>query len=220
MSKCWSLFIPLTLMSLNFAGYILYAQPTWNNNREIGQHIPSKEITARILADVYMLSNPMNDPNELIQYIQSNPKYFRKDGAITVAARNLGNWVLSNDVRSLEDNCLEKIKKQLEKENFSKEYASNLLSEIKKSQFDCKSIGKELVWLSELLPDLSEGNIKEYLCTGTEIRQQLRMVIPLYQVMHNSDPEIAELILKDKNCYYQKMADQIQLLALLSNEDQ
>jgi hypothetical protein len=207
-------------MSLNFLGYVLYAQPTWNNNREIRQHIPSKEITARILADVYMLSNPMNDPNELIQYIQSNPKYFRKDGAITVAARNLGNWVLSNDVRSLEDNCLEKIKKQLEKENFSKEYASDLLSEIKKSQFDCKSIGKELVWLSELLPDLSEGNIKEYLCTGTEIRQQLRMVIPFYQVMHNSDPEIAELILKDKNCYYQKMADQIQLLALLSNEDQ
>ena len=220
MKKCWSLFIPLFLMSLNFLGYIIYAQPVWYPEGEMEHSISSKAINAKILGDVYILSNPMNDPNELIQYIQRNPKYFRNDGAITVAARNLGNWILSNDVRSLEGNCLEKIKNQLEKENFSQEYASDLLSEIKKSQFDCKSLGKDLIWLSEFLPDLSEGNLKEYLCAGTEIRQQLRMAIPLYQVIHNSDPEIAELILKDKNCYYQKMADQIQLLALLSNEDQ
>jgi hypothetical protein len=220
MKKCWSLFIPLSLMSLNFLGYILYAQPVWHPKGELLNPVATRTITARILADVYLLSNPMNDPNELIQYIQDKPEYFRQNGAVTVAARNLGNWILSNNIRSFEEDCLEKIENQLQKENFSKEYASDLLSEIKKSKFDCNSIGKELIWLSKLLPELSKGNLKEYLNTGTEIRQQLRMVIPLYQVMHNSDPEIAELILKDKNCYHQKMADQIQLLALIAQENQ
>jgi len=220
MKKCWAFFIPLTVMTLNFLGLILYAQSIWISDDEIKRHSSSKEYTAKILADVYILSNPMNDPNELIHYIQSKPKYFRENGVITNAARNLGNWILSNNIMSFEEDCLEKIKKQLKRENISREYASDVLSEIKKSKFDCKSIGRELIWLSRLLPELSKGNLEKYLYTGTEIRQQLRMVIPIYDVMHNSDPEIAELILKDKNCYHQKMGDQIQILALISQENQ
>ena len=69
-------------MSLNFLGYFLYAQPAWYPNSEMEHYISSKASNARILADVYMLSNPMYDPNELIEYIQSKPKYFGKNGAV------------------------------------------------------------------------------------------------------------------------------------------
>jgi hypothetical protein len=192
----------------------------WVTNEDINSHSNSIGRTAEILAEVYMLSNPMNDPNELLGYIQSKPKYFREKGTVTIAARNLGNWILSNNVLSFEEDCLAKIDEKLKKENISGNYAISLLSDIKKSKFDCKSIGRELIWLSEILPKLSNGNLEEYLYTGTEIRLQLRKVVPLYEVMHNSDPEIAELILKDKNCYHQKMADQIQLLAIISSEYQ
>jgi len=220
MKKCWTLFIPLSLMTVNFLGYFLNAQPLSSANEDIKYHSISMARTAEILADVYMLSNPMNDPNELLHYIQSKPKYFRKNGSVTIAARNLGNWILSNNVMAVEEDCLAKIDKKLQRDNISGNYAIALLSDIKKSKFDCKSIGRELIWLSEILPTLSKGNLEDYLYTGTEIRLQLRKVIPLYEVMHNSDPEIAELILKDKNCYHQKMADQIQLLTLISYENQ
>jgi hypothetical protein len=161
----------------------------------------------------------MNDPNDLVMYIRNNPQYFSTNGSITVTARNLGTWILSNDIMTFGDDCLEKIKIKLQKDNISVKYASELLFEMKKSKFDCKVIARELIWLSEILPELSEGILTDYLYTGTEIRQQLRKVISIYDVMHNSDPEIAELILKDKNCYLHKIADQIQLLAMISNLD-
>jgi hypothetical protein len=217
MKKCWALLIPLILMSLNFLGFILYAQPVWIINEEIKNPAISKEMSARILADVFVLSNPMNDPNDLVMYIRNNPQYFSTNGSITVTARNLGTWILSNDIMTFGDDCLEKIKIKLQKDNISVKYASELLFEMKKSKFDCKVIARELIWLSEILPELSEGILTDYLYTGTEIRQQLRKVISIYDVMHNSDPEIAELILKDKNCYLHKIADQIQLLAMISN---
>jgi hypothetical protein len=219
MKKCWALLIPLILMSLNFLGFILYAQPVWIVNEEIKNPAISKEMSARILADVFVLSNPMNDPNDLVMYIRNNPQYFSTNGSITVTARNLGTWILSNDIMTFGDDCLEKIKIKLQKDNISVKYASELLFEMKKSKFDCKVIARELIWLSEILPELSEGILTDYLYTGTEIRQQLRKVISIYDVMHNSDPEIAELILKDKNCYLHKIADQIQLLAMISNLD-
>ena len=219
MIKRWSLFIPLILMSLNFMGFMIYAQPAWYHSSDIEQYSISNEKTARILAEAYMLSDPMNDPTELITYIQSKPKYFKKNGAVTVAARNLGMWILSNNMESFEEDCLERIKKQLKNEDFSKKYASCLLSEIKQGKVDCKTIAKELLWLSDILPELSEGNLYRYVYTNAEIRQQLRSALPMYNLMHNSDPEIRELILRDNNCYYKKMADQVQLLALISIEN-
>jgi hypothetical protein len=203
-------------MALNFLGFMLYAQPIWYHSSDIEKHTSSNVKTARILAEVYLLSDPRNDPNELIRYIQDKPKYFTENGTVTVAARDLGNWILSNKMEAFEGDCLEKIKKQFEREEFSREYASDLLAEIKEGKIDCSTIAKELLWLSDILPDLSEGNIKAYVSSDAMIRQQLRIAAPVYNAMHNSDPEIRELILKDNNCYYKKMADQVQLLSLIS----
>jgi len=217
MKKCWSLFIPLTLMSLNFLGFILYAQPARIDHDVSRFPAISYGKIADILGEVYVLSNPLNDPNELLAYVQSKPEHFGENGAISIAARDLGNWILANNVIGLEEDCLAKIERRLKSDNISREYASQLLSDIKKNKFNCKSIAAELIWLSENLPQLAEGNLKGFLNSGTDIRLQLKKVLPLYEAMHISDPEIAEIILKDKNCYYQKMADQIQLMALISN---
>lgn len=217
MKKCWTLLIPLTLMSLNFLGFILYAQPARIDHDVSRFPAISYSKIADILGEVYVLSNPLNDPNELLTYVQSKPEYFGENGVITHAARDLGNWILANNVLGLEENCLAKIEKRLKQGDISHEYASQLLSDIKKNKFNCKSIAAELIWLSENLPQLAEGNLKGYLFSSTDIRFQFKNVLPLYEAMHISDPEIAEIILKDKNCYHQKMADQIQLMALISN---
>jgi hypothetical protein len=206
-------------MNLNFFGYILYAQPGWFPETNIYQPL-SKELSARILAEVFVLSDPTNDPNDLIQYIRNNPQYFGKNGSVSKAARDLGNWIFSHDIKAFESDCLAKIKSKLESDNINITYASDLLFEMKKSRFNCKTIARELIWLSDVLPELSNGDLTNYLYSGTEIRQQLRSIIPVYNVMHNSDPEIAELILRDKNCFHQKIADQIQLLALISNNQE
>ena len=216
MKKCWSLLIPIALMSLNFLGLILYAQPI-RIDQDASKYPPiSYSQIADILGEVYMLSNPLNDPNILMAYVQSKPEYFGQNGIITLAARDLGNWIMANNVLGLEEDCLAKIEKYLRPDDLSLEYASQLLTDIKKNKINCEAISAELIWLSENLPKLANGNLKDYLYSGTDLRTQLKNVLPFYEAMHSSDPEIAEIILKDRNCYQQKISDQIQLMALIS----
>ena len=219
MKKCWSLLIPLTLMSLNFLGLILYAQPMRIDQDVSRYSLISNSKIADILGEVYVLSNPLNDPNELMTYVQSNSEYFGQNGIITLAARDLGNWIMANNVMGLEEDCLAKIEERLTRDDLSREYASQLLIDIKKNKFNCKAIAAELIWLSENLPKLAAGNLKDYLYSGTDLRMQMKNVLPIYETMHISDPEIAEIILQDKNCYQQKIADQIQLMALISTSN-
>ena len=216
MKKCWSLFIPIILMSLNFLGFMLYAQPAQIDHNVQRYPMISYGKIADILGNVYVLSNPLNDPNQLLAYVQNHPDYFGKNGIITLAARDLGNWILENNVSGLEENCLAKIERLLKREEISREYASQLLSGIKKNNFNCKLIARELIRLSENLPHMAEGDLKGYLYSGADIRFQVNDVLPLYEAMQISDPEIIEIIQNDKNCYYQKLADQIQLMALIS----
>lgn len=216
MKKCWTLLIPLILMNLNFLGLILYAQPIRIDREVSGNPLISSAKIADILGEVYVLSNPLNDPNELMAYVQNNLEYFGQNGIITIAARNLGNWIKANNVMGLEEDCLAKIENRLRHEDLSREYASTLLSEIKKNKFNCKAIAAELIWLSENLPKLADGKLRDYLSSGTDHRMQMMNLLPLYEAMHISDPEIAEIILQDKNCYQRKIADQIQLMALIS----
>jgi hypothetical protein len=217
MKKRWSLLISITIMSLNFLGFILYAQPAQFDHDASRFPAISYSKIADILGEVYIMSDPLNDPNELLTYVQRKPEYFGKNGVITLASRDLGNWILTNNVLGLEENCLAKIERRLKHGDISREYASQLLSDIKKNKLNCKLIAAELIWLSENLPQLAEGNLKGYLFSCTNIRLHLKNALPLYEAMLISDPEIAEIILKDKNCYHQKMADQIQLMALISN---
>ena len=219
MKKCWSLFIPLILMSLNFLGFILYAQPVRIDHNMPGYPSLSYWKIADILGDVYVLSNPFNDPNELMAYVQERPDYFGEKGAITLAAKDLGNWIMNNNVTGINEDCLVKIQRRLNRTNISQEYASQLLSGISKNNFNCKAIARELIWLSEILPVMAEGDLKSYLLSESEIRLQKNEGVSICDAMQISDPEIVEIILKDKNCSYQKMADQIQLIALLSKAD-
>jgi hypothetical protein len=207
-------------MSLNFLGFILYAQPARIDQNVERLPVISYGRIADILGEVYVLSNPLNDPNELLTYIQSKPEYFEENGIITLAAKDLGNWILENNIMGLEENCLAKIERRLERDDISREYASKLLSEIKKRNFNCKLIAEELIWLSENLPHMAEGDLKSYLYSGADIRLQPKELSTIYEAMQISDPEIAEIIQNDKNCNHQKMADQIQLMALISKANQ
>jgi hypothetical protein len=197
-------------------GLLLYAQPA---RIDYGiERFPAISYSkiADILGDVYVLSDPLNDPNELLAYVQEKPEYFGANGIITRAARDLGNWILENNVIGLEENCLVKIERRLNHNDIPREYASQLLFGIKKSDFNCKLIAKELIWLSETLPHMAEGDLLSYVYSRANAQLKPKEVLPMNEVMHISDPEIIEIIQNDRNCYHQKMADQIQLMALIS----
>ena len=220
MKKCWALFIPLFLMSLNFSAFWLSAQPVRLTGKKARSLRISPSEEARLLAEIFVLSNPLSDPNELVSFVLSKPYYFNENGPVTLAASELGSWILEHDMKGFDADCLSRIQNQLKKNNIPEAYAEKLLSDLKSGKIDCRIIGREFIWLSEILPAISKGDLNAYLNTGIETRKELENMKPVRRVMHNSDPEIAELILDDKYCFYQQLADRIQILALISNTEE
>lgn len=201
-------------------GFWLGAQPVSMIDKSQSTFQISTLEEARLLAEVFLLSNPLSDPNELVNFVRSRPYYFSKNGAVTRAANRLGNWILNHDFRDLSSDCITKIQRQLERNNIPEAYAEKLFSDIRNGKFNCQIVARELIWLSEILPAISKGDLVAYLNTGIETRNELEDLRPIRYAMHNSDPEIAELILDDKYCYYQQIADRIQILVLLSNMEE
>ncbi len=172
--------------------------------------------TARMIGEIYVLSNPLNDPNELAQYIQDHLEYFLEDGIAVKSARALGNWMLELDKSSLNMETIHQMKKKLADCKIPPEYAGRLLTQLCKSNISFTDLGNELIWLSNVFPCVARGDLKTYLCTGPEFRNNLKKILSFYKELHNSDPEVAEIILKNKNCLRQIIADQISLLAIIS----
>jgi len=172
---------------------------------------------ARLIGEIYVLSNPMNDPMELVAYIQEHKAYFIEDGIAVKITRALGEWMLVQEKTSLNMKNIHQVKDKLAECQISEEYAYKLLKTFRKSDVKLSDLGKELILISRILPCLARGDIKSYLCTRQECRDNLSKCISRYAVQHNSDPQVAEIIMKKKDCYRRVMADQISLLALISD---
>ena len=198
---------------------MLCAQPLDTNHGDLSRQYLLDRQVATILAEVYMLSNPQNDPNELVAFVEEHPDYFDEKGTITRAARDLGNWILAQDMTALAEDCLARIEQKLERDDIPKEYAEQCLKEIKKDKKNCIFIANDLIWLSNNLSKLVKGNLMEYLSSARNFDWQLLKILEVDDEIYMSDPEIPELISQDRHCYQQKIADIIHIIALISEEE-
>jgi hypothetical protein len=172
--------------------------------------------TARLIGEIYMLSDPMNDPNELVCFIKDHQDYFMEEGILVKSTLQLGTWMLDQKKSSLDMESILQVKNKLVDCQISEAYAFELLVRFRKSNVNFIDLGRELIWLSEVLPCLARGDLKTYLCTGTEFRNNFGNILSWYKNIHNSDPEVAEIITNRKPCSRPVTADQISLLAIIS----
>lgn len=218
MKKTWLIRIPFVIITLLF---LLCFQRVKNINSFMyngSSPLILNEKTAGILAEAYMLSDPLNDLNILREYINNNRTYFQEDGIAIMYAKNLGKWMLQHNKDEFDKKCKEVLKKRLRSSNLSPEYIQQLMSDIKSDDFNCKMIAKELIWLSEVMPELAMGDCKSYLNERPAECYNYRVQKICQNGFNNSDPEIAEIISNDNNCMRKKMADQLMLLALIATE--
>lgn len=187
--------------------------PTANQDESISL---LNEKTAKLIGKIYLLSDPLNDPNELVSFVKEHPEYFKEDGLLVRCTRMLGTWMLDQKKSSLNRESIPEVKNKLAECRISEEYAIDLLERFQKSEVDLIDLGNELIWLSDILPGLARGDLKNYLCTQTTFRKDCRKLMSRQSCIHNSDPEVAEIITENVHCLQQIAADQVSLLAILS----
>jgi hypothetical protein len=142
------------------------------------------EETSRLVAKAYILSAPfIGRENELIQLTQSNPGYFNEGGKAIRCMQSLGT--------ALAQGGLEQSKQV--SDHWAAERFGHLMpiglehlpgqvdDSLRSYGSDMFSMGNELVWLSQVLPPVVQGNYSPYKTTGTYSRRMVAKALAYYQ---------------------------------------
>ena len=155
------------------------------------------EETSRLVAKAYVLSAPfIGRENELIALAQSNPDYFNDGGKAIRCMQSLGTALMQG---GLEQN------KQFSGSSATERFGSSMPDglhglpgqvdeSLRSYGSDMYSMGKELVWLSRVLPPAVKGNYTPYKTTGTEIRQMTSQALQIYQMLCQMDPSACRMM--------------------------
>ncbi|MCB2204468.1 hypothetical protein KQI65_06935 [bacterium] len=165
-----------------------------------------------MLAHIYGLSNPLRDVQELQQYVFQYQIELRRDGGVVQCARELGEQLVKRGVESFHKDDYDRAYKQAIALGGSMEQVHNVAGSIHEGDVDLLLLGKELIWLADVLPHAAMGNWEPYANTGTVARQQVRHVLPYMNVL-KTDAGMQSIV-KNARIQFSPLAEeQIILLA-------
>jgi len=159
--------------------------------------VPCDEETSRLVAKAYVLSAPfIGRENELIPLMQYNSNYFSKGGRAIRCMQSLGTALMQGGLEQ---------SKQFSGYSAVERFGPSMPSELahlpgqvddslRSYGSDMYSMGKELVWLSQVLPPAVQGNYTPYKTTGTEIRQMAAQALPIYQMLCQMNPDTCRMM--------------------------
>jgi hypothetical protein len=150
------------------------------------------EAAVQHLARIYALTNPM-DERDFRPFLSQNRSYFVENGEAVRLAKELGLTLIAAGVKSYDPGAEERAYRIAGSTGVPPEFAPGVARSLNSGSLELWSLGNELLWLSEVLPPATEGDLGPYQTTGTLARQQIRQVLPLLKVILKSDPAMAEL---------------------------
>ena len=166
--------------------------------------------TARLLAKAYALSQPLSTGN-LEYYLRSNRQAFQESGRAIKCAKKLGTFLQTNGLRTFDSHAYERVMEIAPPElaGSARETAQSLQS----GSLDAYTIGKELLWLSQVLPAATQGNYEPFNNTGTYLRQQMRQYMRIVgPILRENQGLINHL---NKTLINPLIEEQITMLALM-----
>ena len=156
-----------------------------------------EESTFRILGEVYTYALPLANQSVLQNYVESNKYQFKKDGEIIQAAKVLGEKLLKKSYESYDRNSNYYYERALDM-GANLDQARQIENDVNSGALDLYTIGQELLWLAEVLPEAAQGNWSAYNNTGTEMRKQVRQILPLLQTLSQFDdpfgPSMSDIV--------------------------
>ena len=176
------------------------------------------EETARLLGRVYYLSNPLSDHAEFVTFIQENASYFSRNGSAIKCATALGNRLIKLGLRSFNKEDYDHAYERTLEMGGSMEQARDVASSINQGAVDLFIMGKELVWLAKVLPSATEGDWNLFETSGTETRNQIRQVLPMYKIILEMDPSTAQMVNSVMKQFQPIAEKQVEMMVLMMSK--
>lgn len=151
--------------------------------------------SARLVAHAYVLSNPLlGQENELIPLMQYNMTYFLPEGKAIQCMQSLGTGLVQKGMA-----LSNQFSGNLASNRFGGRMPAglqNLPGQVDQNlrSFGANQVimGKELIWLSQVLPAALLGNPTLYQTTGTDFRQMQRLQLRMYLTLCQMAPALCQ----------------------------
>jgi len=141
--------------------------------------------TVKTLAKLYYLANPyevMKDPTQITDFVSANGSTLGENSEVIRCARELGQLLISQGIQNFNNNGdRERMYNIGERAGVDPGVTKSAADGMYDGSTDLYTMGQELVWLSQVIPNASEGNWDSFNNTGTELRRQFYQVWPMVQ---------------------------------------
>lgn len=179
------------------------------------------EQTARLIGRLYYLTNPINEqtnPQALEAFVQSNSQLLSRGSSWVDCARRVGNQSISRAIQSFSSEDADHAYESSLEMGATMEQAQDVAGSMNQGSIDIMMMGEELLWLAEVIPDAAVGNWNSYNTTGTQLRQQIRQLWPLYQGVMAMDPSMRNILEQTMQQFQPWIEYQMAALVLLMGD--
>ena len=153
---------------------------------------PCTDIAANALARAYGLAIPISgdtfsliidESSPLTKYVRSNRALFTRGGSSVRCAAAVGRHVVSLGPETLRSN--QDIYDAVERRwgGHAPDIAASAALELRNQGSDMYSLGDELMWLAQVLPDVVESNYSSFNAANSQARQTLKQYLSLFDTM-------------------------------------
>lgn len=172
--------------------------------------------TARLVGELYNLAGVLKSSYmELQLFLRENDSAFARNSALTACMRDFGIFLQTQGHISYSKNPHSEIYEDAINVGANPDQARVIANDMTRDAGDMVLIGKEMVWLSEVIPSAVEGDWSLFQQSGTEMRQQVRMALVLMQQMN--DPSMNAFLQDAVSQFEPYMTEYIASLALMSD---
>jgi hypothetical protein len=143
---------------------------------------------ARNVGVLLLRSNPLMEMdaarfNAFREFIQQNAALLRAGTATMNCAGQLGRALQQHGLTRYSPREYDEAYGRVLQRGGTIEMANDVADSMRSGALDAWMTGKELVWLSQVIPAAANGNWLPYATTGTESRKQLRQVMVIIEQM-------------------------------------
>lgn len=143
--------------------------------------------SARDLGALMIQSSPIIEMNDdrvhnFGNWISGNAQFLKSNGPIIECARNLGNALISRGLSSYMQTDYDDAYGRVLSMGGNMDDGHAVADSMTSGALDAMMMGKELLWLAQVIPAGAEGNWEPYFSSGTSARQQFRQMIPILKV--------------------------------------
>ena len=166
-----------------------YALPTVKSDCLCG-YAQARNVGLLLYESNVMMELDQQKASEFEAFIRTNAGLLQADGPTIQCARRLGNTLVSKGIGSYSLPDYDRAYESVLADGGTIEMASDVARSMQSGALDAVMTGQELLWLADVIPSAALGDWSKFTSTGTEARNQVRMVAPMVMAM----PDMGQML--------------------------